>query len=78
MINPRKVRVLIALVIASFLLCILEGVKTKQRVKKDNESFYESVFRSGYGKVVFYATSIDKILKIITQLVQKTKTQNTT
>lgn len=78
MVNPRKIRVLMALVIASFLLCILEGVKTKQRVKKDNESFYESIFRIGYGKVVFYATSLEKIIKIITQLSQKTKTQNTT
>ena len=78
MVNPRKIRVLMAVVIASFLLCILEGVKTKQRVKKDNESFYESIFRIEYGKVVFYATSIDKILKIIIQLSQKTKAQNTT
>ena len=77
-VNLRKSRVLMALVSASFLLCIVEGVKTKQRVKKDNESFYESIFRIGYGKVVFYTTSIDKIIKVITQLSQKIKTQNTT
>lgn len=78
MTNPKKIRVIITLVIASYLLCILEGVKTKQRVKKDNQSFYESIFRNGYGKIVFYATSIEQIIKKINQLLKNTQIQNTT
>ncbi len=76
--NPKKVRILITLVIVAYLLCILEGLKIKQRVKKDNESFYESVFRKGYGEVVFYATSVDRIIEKISQLLKNTKIQNTT
>ena len=39
---------------------------------------YEAVFRIGYGKVVFYATSIDKIIKKIIQLTKQKQAQNTT
>jgi hypothetical protein len=48
--DPAKVRLLICIVIACYVLCVKEGLKEFKKivVNKNNKTKYESIFRFGY------------------------------
>ena len=48
--NPAKVRLMLCVVIACYVLCVCEGIRhiRKIAVRKKTRTRYESVFRRGY------------------------------
>lgn len=74
--NDKKVRVLFTLVVVAYLMCLTEGVKRKLKPKKDNDSFYESVFRIGYSKTVLQVYQLETISRKITSITRQNNKTN--
>lgn len=58
--DPAKVRLMISIIVACYVLCVCEGIKnlTKIAVSKKTKTKYESIFRNGYSKVVAHSQKI--------------------
>lgn len=54
MTNPAKVRLMLCVVIACYVLCVCEGIKHMRKiaVRKKTQTRYESVFRRGVQRLL--------------------------
>lgn len=63
--NPAKVRLMVCLVIACYVLCVCEGIRYFKRigVRKKTRTRYESIFRSGYSVFCQFCQKIELFLE---------------
>jgi len=70
--NHRKARLMICIIIACYVLCVHQGLKSlgKIQVRKKTKTLYESVFRKGYSLI---CNVCQKIVLFIDYLINVTK-----
>ena len=58
--NPAKVRLLVCVVVACYVLCVCEGIKHLKKivVRKKTQTRYESIFRRGYSVFCQFCQSV--------------------
>jgi hypothetical protein len=58
--DPAKVRLMISIIVACYVLCVCEGIKNLKKiaVRKKTQTKYESIFRNGYSKVVVHSQKV--------------------
>jgi len=67
LVNPAKIRLMVSLVIAAYVLCASEGIthlnRIRSRINKEGiKTRYESIFRKGYTFVCLAAQKIELFL----------------
>ena len=67
--NPKKVRLMMALVVFCYVLCVCHGVKDLKKARRQKQAqggyLYESIFRRGYGAIAPYFTEIVLLLELV-------------
>jgi hypothetical protein len=55
MTEPKKVRLLVALIVLAYVLCVCQGMREFKKIRRQSEKHggysYESIFRKGYGSL---------------------------
>lgn len=69
--DPRKVRLMMALVVFSYVLCVCHGVRDFKKIRRQKQSdggyLYESLFRRGYGMIAPLFMEIVLLLDLVIQ-----------
>ena len=62
--NPAKVRLMVCMVIACYVLCVCEGIRhfKKIAIRKKTKTRYESIFRRGYSTFCQFCQKIELFL----------------
>jgi hypothetical protein len=68
--QPAKLRLLVTMVIAAYVLCITEGIKQLRQIptrttQEGKQTRYESIFRKGYSMVNLQAQTIGLFLQFL-------------
>lgn len=78
--SPRKIRLLVAIVVVLYVICVAEGLRQFHRIRAKKKSQYEplrlreSIFRKGYSVVVNELVSIAHFVDwLLAQLTKRLK-----
>lgn len=76
MVKPAKIRLLVSVVVAAYVLCVCEGIKRLRLIrtrttKQGKQTRYESIFRKGYAWVSVRAQRIELFLDFLLESLGK-------
>jgi hypothetical protein len=76
LINPAKIRLMVSLVIAAYVLCAREGIRHLNQIrsrttKEGRETRYISLFRKGYTFICLVAQQIERFLVYLIDILGK-------
>lgn len=76
--SPKKVRLMMALVVFCYVLCVCHGVKEPKKIRRQRQAdggyMYESIFKRGYGIIAPYFTKIVLLLELTLKTIGKIET----
>jgi hypothetical protein len=70
LVKPAKIRLLVSVVVAAYVLCVTEGIKKLRQIrtritKQGKQTRYESIFRRGYAWVSLRAQRMELFLDFL-------------
>ena len=70
LVKPAKIRLLVSVVVAAYVLCVTEGIKrlpqiTSRTTADGKQTRYESIFRKGYSWVSLMAQGLELFLDFL-------------
>ena len=70
LVKPAKIRLLVSLVVAAYVLCVTEGIKRLRRIRsritpEGKQTRYESIFRKGYSFICSMAQRLALFLDFL-------------
>jgi hypothetical protein len=76
LVNLAKIRLMVSLVIAAYVLCASEGIRRLNRIRsrvnqEGSKTRYESIFRKGYTFVCLVAQQIERFLGYLIDVLGK-------
>lgn len=76
MMNPKKIRLMVALLVAAYVLCVCEGIKKLRYIRsrttaEGKQTKYTSLFRTGYSGLASCMQKIELFLAFLLSVIGK-------